>query len=70
MKVYVSFCTSGNLIQAGSNERAEFYLNQSTTPVLVVEDMKHGVGQKGSVGVFVDIGTEAIISELKVTCTD
>lgn len=52
------------------NERAEFYLNQDTVPVLVVEDMKHGIGAMGSVGIFVDIGTEAFVSELKVTCTD
>lgn len=52
------------------DERAEFYLNASTQAVLVVEDMKHGVGQKGSVGIFVDIGTEAIVSEIKVICTD
>ncbi|MCM1499610.1 MAG: hypothetical protein NC124_14185 [Clostridium sp.] len=52
------------------NERAEFYLNQVPEPVLVVEDMKHGIGEKGSVGIFVDIGTEAFVSELKVTCTD
>jgi len=52
------------------NERAEFYLNQSPEPVLSVGDMKHGIGVKGSVGIFVDIGTEAFVSELKVTCTD
>ena len=52
------------------NEHAEFYLNGDPKPVLVVEDMKHGMGQKGSVGIFVDIGTEAFVSELKVTCTD
>lgn len=52
------------------NERAEFYLNQDTAPVLVVEDMKHGIGAKGSLGIFVDIGTEAFVSELKVVCTD
>lgn len=52
------------------NERAEFYLNQISEPVLVVEDMKHGIGGKGSIGIFVDIGTEAFVSELKVTCTD
>ena len=40
------------------------------TPVLVVTDMKHGAGEKGSVGIFVDIGTEALISELKIICTD
>lgn len=52
------------------NEHAEFYLNGNTVPVLVVEDMKHGTGQKASVGIFIDIGTEAFVSELKVTCTD
>lgn len=52
------------------NEHAEFYLNQDITPVLIVEDMKHGIGQKGSLGIFVDIGTEAFVSELKVVCTD
>lgn len=52
------------------DERAEFYLDQNPEPVLVVEDMKHGIGEKGAVGIFVDIGTEAFVSELKVTCTD
>ena len=52
------------------NDRAEFYLNQSVRPLLIVEGMKHGVGQKGSVGIFVDVGTEAFISEMKVICTD
>lgn len=52
------------------NERAEFYLNQGTEPILVVEDMKHGVSEKGAVGIFVDIGTEAFVAELKVTCAD
>lgn len=52
------------------NERAEFYLNGKEQPVLVVDDMKHGRGQHGSVGIFVDIGTEAFISGLKVVCTD
>lgn len=50
------------------NGRAEFYLNQDAKPILVVEDMKHGIGQKGSVGIFVDIGTEALVSEMKVSC--
>lgn len=49
---------------------AAFYLNDSEKPVLAVTDMKHGVGERGSVGIFVDIGTEALISEMKITCTD
>lgn len=52
------------------DERAEFYLNGNEQPVLVVNDMKHGRGRHGSVGIFVDIGTEAFISELKVVCMD
>ena len=52
------------------DKHAEFYLNGSEEPVLVVTDMKHGMGEKGSVGIFVDIGTEALISELTVICTD
>lgn len=49
---------------------AEFYLNGESGPTLTVDGMKHGVGQHGSVGVFVDIGTEAFVSEIYVTCTD
>lgn len=52
------------------NEQAEFYINGEDQPVLVVNDMKHGNGCHGSVGIFVDIGTEAFISELKVVCMD
>ena len=52
------------------NDRAEFYINQSPTSLLTVEHMKHGIGQNGAIGIFVDIGTEAFVSELKITCTD
>lgn len=47
--------------------RADFYLNGCDTPVLTVTDMKHGAKASGSVGVFVDIGTEALISEIRIT---
>ncbi|NBJ93184.1 hypothetical protein D5281_11400 [bacterium 1xD42-62] len=52
------------------NERAEFYLNQFTNPILIVEHLKHGTGQKDAIGIFVDIGTEAFVSKLKITSTD
>lgn len=52
------------------DQRGEFYLNGSDKPVLAVEDMKHGKGGRGSVGIFVDIGTEGFVSEFNVTCTD
>lgn len=52
------------------DDRAEFYLNHEKEPVLVVDHMKHGIGSRGSVGIFVDIGTEAFIADMKVTCLD
>lgn len=51
-------------------DHAAFYLNGAEQPVLVVEHMKHGPDARGSVGIFVDIGTEAFVSALQVTCTD
>ncbi|MDO5425032.1 MAG: hypothetical protein Q4F41_15015 [Eubacteriales bacterium] len=59
-----------NLKAVIQDARAEFYLNGNPEPVLVVEEQKHGIGEKGGVGIFVDIGTEAFVSEMKVTCTD
>ena len=52
------------------DERAEFYLNGSQKPILVVNQMKHGIGQKGAVGIYVDTGTEAFVADFKVTCFD
>lgn len=49
---------------------AEFFINHAETPALVVHDMKHGIGEKGAVGVFVDIGTEAFVSDLRIICED
>lgn len=50
--------------------RGEFYLNGEKEPVLVVENMKHGGGAKGAIGLFVDIGTEAFFKDLTVTKID
>lgn len=51
-----------------TDARGEFYINGQ--PVLTVTDLKHGEGGHGAVGLFVDIGTEAFVSELKVSCAD
>ena len=69
-KGYINDDTQDRLKAVIENERAEFYLNGEEQPTLVVANMKHGVGQHGSVGIFVDIGTEAFISDLKVECAD
>lgn len=52
------------------DERASFYIDGEDQPTLVVDKMKHGKGEHGSLGIFVDIGTEAFVSEMKVVCTD
>lgn len=46
---------------------AKFYINNMEHPILVVDDMKHGSDLTGSVGFFVDIGTEAFFKDLKIT---
>ena len=46
---------------------AKFYINDMENPILVVNDMKHGSDLTGSVGFFVDIGTEAFFKDLKIT---
>lgn len=48
------------------DETASFYLNDAAQPVLTVPHMKHGTGQAGSLGVYVDIGTEAFVSDIIV----
>lgn len=50
--------------------RAAFYLNGSAQPVLSVEDLKLGPGARGSVGFFVDIGTEGFFKNLRITPAD
>ena len=62
--------TPGAAIQNIQNRTALFCPGGAEGPVLVVRDMKHGSGQHGAVGIFVDIGTEALIAEMTVTCTD
>lgn len=56
-----------NLKAVINGDCAEFYVNDSTKPVMVVSDMKHGAHQSGEIGLFVDIGTEAFFKDLKVT---
>lgn len=52
------------------DEKATFYLNDDPTPVLVVDKMIHDASIRGSVGLFVDVGTEAFFKDLKITCLD
>ncbi|MGN1181908.1 MAG: hypothetical protein ACI4SR_02795 [Faecalibacillus sp.] len=50
------------------DDKGEFYINNQLA--LKVEDMKHGKYLRGSVGFFVDIGTEAFFKDFKITLDD
>jgi hypothetical protein len=50
-----------------NGEKALLYVNGSAQPVLVVNDLKLGREAHGSIGLWVDIGTEAYFSNLRIT---
>ena len=47
-------------------EHAELFINDSTQPCLVVNDLKYGADMSGSIGLWVGPGTEGYFSELKI----
>ena len=49
-------------------DAAEFFLNDNLT--LIVKDLKHGKNLRGSVGFFLDTGTEAFYKNLKIEKID
>ena len=50
-----------------SGRHAKLYLNDNTHPSLIVTDLKLGADKSGSVGLFVDIGTEGYFTDLKIS---
>ena len=52
------------------DETAAFYLNGAEEPVLTVPQMKHGTRQAGALGIYVDVGTEAFVSDIRVERED
>jgi hypothetical protein len=50
-----------------SGEQAKLFVHGSNQPCLIVNDLKHGSGNKGGVGLWVGVGTEAYFSNLAVT---
>ena len=50
-----------------SGEQAKLFVHGSNQPCLIVNDLKHGSANKGGVGLWVGVGTEAYFSNLAVT---
>ena len=48
------------------DEKAKLYLNGQEHSVLIVNDLKHGAGASGGIGLWVEVGTEGHFSDLKV----
>lgn len=48
------------------NQKAEFYLNDNKEPVLIIDHMIGNINTSGSIGLFVDIGTEGYFKDLKI----
>lgn len=48
------------------DSQAKLFINDSKQPSLIVNDLKHGANSSGSIGLWVDIGTEGFFSELKI----
>lgn len=51
-----------------AGERAELYLNDSKYPSFIVNKMK-GTSSSGTIGLFVDIGTEGYFKDFKIIST-
>lgn len=49
---------------------AKLFINDSKHPCLVVNDLKHGPGSSGGIGLWVDMGTEGFFSDLKIQKSD
>jgi hypothetical protein len=46
---------------------AQLYINDAEKPCLNVDDLKHGKNYSGSIGLWVDTGTEGYFSDLNIT---
>lgn len=49
-----------------NGKRAKLFINKSEHPNFIVNDLKMGEDASGSIGLFVDIGTEGFFKNLKV----
>ena len=52
------------IVVKGSSAR--LFVNNREQPALIVNDLKHGADASGSIGLFVDMGTEGYFRDIKV----
>lgn len=69
--LYESYADMGldewiNLKIEVQGDKAKLYLNESSQPVLVVNDLKHGADHSGGIGLWVDVGTEGFFTDLRI----
>ena len=46
--------------------QAKLYIDNNKQPSLLVNDLKHGDGLAGAIGLWVDVGTEGFFTDLKI----
>ncbi len=50
-----------------SGSRAELFVGEAAQPVLIVTDLKRGAQARGTVGLYVDNGTDGHFCNLRIT---
>jgi hypothetical protein len=48
------------------DKQAKLFLNNNKQPSLIVNDLKHGADLTGTIGLWVEVGTEGFFSDLKI----
>lgn len=51
-------------------ETAKLFVHGNEQPSLIVNDLKHGEGTPGGIGLFIDNGTEGFFRDLRISSTD
>jgi len=46
--------------------QGKLFLDNNKQPSLIVNDLKHGAGSSGAIGLWVDVGTDGFFSDLKI----
>ncbi|HEX5155179.1 MAG TPA: hypothetical protein VFW07_27245 [Parafilimonas sp.] len=69
--LYESYADMGlnewiNLKIEVKDDKAKLFINYNRQPSLIVNDLKQGANLSGSIGLWVDVGTEGFFSDLKI----